>query len=48
MDMDTALTLLALLGFFALIVSWIASPLRASEPALELSGEAAQRTAATA
>jgi hypothetical protein len=48
MDIDAALTLLALLGFFALIVSWIATPLHASEPTLESSGEAAQRTAATA
>jgi hypothetical protein len=41
MDIDAALTLLALLGFFALIVSWIASPLRASEPTFESRGEAA-------
>jgi hypothetical protein len=41
MDVDVALTLLALLGFFGLIVSWIATPLSASEPTLEASGEAA-------
>jgi hypothetical protein len=41
MDTDAALTLLALLGFFGLVVSWIATPLRASEPTLETGGEAA-------
>ena len=48
MDLDVALTALALLGFLALIVSWIAIPLHVSEPRHEPSGEAAQRTAAAA
>ena len=32
MDMDAILTLASLGSFFALIVTWIAAPLRATEP----------------
>ena len=34
MEMDALLTLISLVSFFALVLTWIAAPLRAAEPAL--------------
>jgi len=33
MDMDALLTIASLVSFFALMVTWIAAPLRAPQPA---------------
>jgi hypothetical protein len=33
MDMDALLTLASLISFFALVLIWVAAPLRAAEPA---------------
>jgi hypothetical protein len=34
MEIDALLTLVSLVSFFALVVTWLAAPLRAPEPAL--------------
>jgi hypothetical protein len=34
MEMDALLTLISLVSFFGLVLTWIAAPLRAAEPAL--------------
>jgi hypothetical protein len=44
MDIDGVLTLASLVSFFALVVTWVAAPLRA--PAPSLVSEAAQPIAA--
>jgi len=44
MEMDAVLTLVSLVSFFALVVAWIAAPLRAPEPAI--AAESAQPAAA--
>ena len=32
MEIDALLTLIALVSFFALVLAWVAAPLRAAEP----------------
>jgi hypothetical protein len=46
MDMDAILVLASLVSFFALIVTWIAAPLRAEAPTPARATEATQPVAA--
>jgi hypothetical protein len=46
MSVDSALLLLALLSFAALIVMWVAAPLHSSEPRFETVTEPAGTTVA--